>query len=80
MPTCARVRAHELVTAHLDDSVGAANQSDQKKQRCCFEARPGAVRTTGRSAELDDKRQCRRARGVSVSASGTGGIRANMRS
>jgi hypothetical protein len=38
MPTCARVRAHELVTAHLDDSVGAANQSDQKKQRCCFEA------------------------------------------
>jgi hypothetical protein len=32
------LRAHELVTAHLDDSVGAANQSDQRKRRCCFEA------------------------------------------
>jgi hypothetical protein len=43
MPTRAPVRAHELVTAHVDDSVGAAKQSDQRKQRCCFEAGP-AVR------------------------------------
>jgi hypothetical protein len=38
----------------LDDSVSAAKHLDQTKQRCRFEATPGALRGTGRSAELDE--------------------------